>query len=186
MEGLYTMKRLTTKEYIAITFEELLKENNFESISVQDIAQACNISRTTFYRHFEDKYSLTNWIYLQNKNAFIAQNNAVTSWKELSLAIYSFVYNKKDFFRKALDYNGQNSLYEFIYLSSYSFFTNLLKEILHVDTLPDDLDYSVRLYCGGANHTFKEWLMNGAKETPELMTKYACDNMPSLMQKYIK
>lgn len=180
------MKRLSTKEYIALTFEELLKEKNFESISVQDIALACNISRTTFYRHFEDKYSLTNWIYMQNKNKFIEENDRITSWMELSLAIYTFVYNKKDFFLKALDYNGQNSLYEFIYLSSYGFFTNALKEILEVPELPQDLEYSVRFYCGGAIHILKDWIQNGAKETPELMTKYAYDNMPLLMQKYIQ
>ena len=179
------MKRLTTKEYIAATFEELLMEKNFESICVQDIARACNISRTTFYRHFEDKYCLMNWIYQQNKYDFIAQNPPTTSWKELSITIYSFIYSKKDFFRKALDYQGQNSLYDFIYLSSLDFFTTRIKDALKVDTLPPDIDYSVRLYCGGAIHTLKEWLMNGARETPETMTRYACENLPPLMQKYL-
>lgn len=54
-----------TKQLIANSLMELMKQDNFDSISVKDIINHCNISRHTFYYHFEDKYSLIKWIFYQ-------------------------------------------------------------------------------------------------------------------------
>jgi len=180
------MKRLTTKEYIAATFEELLQENNFSSISVQDIVQACNISRTTFYRHFEDKYSLMNWIYLQRIDEIIKNNSSIKNWKNLVLEVYSFIYLKKDFFKKVIHYQGQNSLTDFVYYCSYEYCVKVMKEALVVTILPEDIDFSLRMYCGGTVHILKEWIMTGANHSPEKMTKLTCDNIPAYVQKYFE
>lgn len=180
------MKRLTTKEYIALTFEELLQENSFSSLSVQDIATACNISRSTFYRYFDDKYSLMNWIYLQHINEIIMLNSSITSWKNLVFEIYSFIQRKKNFFKKVIHYQGQNSLVDFIYSCSYDYCQNILKEALQLSELPEDIDFSIRLYCGGTVHILKEWIASDAKESPEIMTQFTCDNIPSYIQKYFK
>lgn len=180
------MKRLTTKEYIAVTFEELLQNNNFTAISVQDIVQASNISRTTFYRHFEDKYSLMNWIYLQRIDEIIKNNANIKNWKNLVLEVYSFIYSKREFFRKAIHYQGQNSLPDFIYSCSYKYCVKIMKEALAVTILPEDIDFSLRIYCGGTVHILKDWLISGAKQSPEKMTKFTCDNIPAYIQKYFE
>ncbi|SRR5581483_1323823 len=52
-----------TRNLILKSFEDLLAERNFESISVQDVTGKAQINRATFYSHFEDKYDLLNqWI----------------------------------------------------------------------------------------------------------------------------
>lgn len=42
----------------ALTF--LLSEKNFDNISITDICDKAMVHRTTFYKHFEDKYHLLN------------------------------------------------------------------------------------------------------------------------------
>lgn len=50
-------RRITkTRKAIAAAFSQLLKERNFRDISVNDVAIAAEISRTTFYHHYTDKY----------------------------------------------------------------------------------------------------------------------------------
>jgi AcrR family transcriptional regulator len=47
-----------TRGLILQSFESLLAEKNFESISVQDVTDKAEINRATFYAHFQDKYTL--------------------------------------------------------------------------------------------------------------------------------
>src|SRR5580698_8675572 len=47
-----------TKNLIRDALKALLLEKNFESISVQDIAERATVNRATFYAHFQDKFAL--------------------------------------------------------------------------------------------------------------------------------
>ncbi|HET9915373.1 MAG TPA: TetR/AcrR family transcriptional regulator [Anaerolineales bacterium] len=47
-----------TRSLILRSFEALLAEKGFESISVQDVTDRAEINRATFYAHFSDKYDL--------------------------------------------------------------------------------------------------------------------------------
>jgi AcrR family transcriptional regulator len=47
-----------TRKLIRDALVSLLAEKNFESISVQDIAERATVNRATFYAHFTDKFAL--------------------------------------------------------------------------------------------------------------------------------
>jgi len=49
---------LRTRKLLQQALVNLLKEKEFDSISVQDIAEAATINRATFYDHYPDKFSL--------------------------------------------------------------------------------------------------------------------------------
>src|SRR5688572_10416790 len=50
-----------TRKLILGAFEQLLTEEGFESISVQDVTARAEINRATFYAHFPDKYALLDY-----------------------------------------------------------------------------------------------------------------------------
>ena len=50
-----------TRHLILTSFESLLAEKPFESISVQDVTDKAEINRATFYAHFPDKYALLDY-----------------------------------------------------------------------------------------------------------------------------
>jgi AcrR family transcriptional regulator len=50
-----------TRGLILQSFEDLLAEKNFESVSVQDVTDKAQINRATFYAHFQDKYALLDF-----------------------------------------------------------------------------------------------------------------------------
>ena len=57
-------KRITkTKRNIKATLTALLQEMPFEKISVAEICRRGDISRITFYAHYEDKYALAEEIF---------------------------------------------------------------------------------------------------------------------------
>jgi AcrR family transcriptional regulator len=47
-----------TRKLILDAFKNLLAEKDFNSITVQDIAERADVNRATFYMHYEDKYAL--------------------------------------------------------------------------------------------------------------------------------
>src|SRR5438876_1060935 len=47
-----------TRKRLQRALEELLETRSFDTISVQDVADAATVNRATFYDHFTDKYAL--------------------------------------------------------------------------------------------------------------------------------
>ena len=54
---------INIKELVARTMLELVKIQALESITIKDILEASQISRQTFYNHFQDKDDLIHHIY---------------------------------------------------------------------------------------------------------------------------
>jgi len=50
-----------TRNLILTSFESLLAEKGFETISVQDVTDKAQVNRATFYAHFPDKYALLDY-----------------------------------------------------------------------------------------------------------------------------
>ena len=92
-----------TKKIIADKFCELLKAKKFDSITVSELAEMCEINRGTFYLYFEDLNDLYEKI--QNdfigkfKNSlmplFLAQKDNLTD-NDYILEILKTLYNNKE------------------------------------------------------------------------------------------
>ena len=54
---------IKTKKYLKDTLIELLDEMPFEKITVTMLCQKADISRITFYSHYDDKYDLVEDIF---------------------------------------------------------------------------------------------------------------------------
>jgi len=52
---------IRTRGLILKSFESLLADKGFESISVQDVTDKAQVNRATFYAHFPDKYALLDY-----------------------------------------------------------------------------------------------------------------------------
>ena len=48
-----------TKRLLQESLLQLMKEKNIQNISVKELCEASGINRSTFYKHYVDKYALT-------------------------------------------------------------------------------------------------------------------------------
>ena len=85
-----------TQENIRKSFIALLKEKKFADITIQDIANRAQISRSTFYDHYSDKYLLLDTLYRETVQRF--QQMAEIYFAERTHE------DKKKMAREALDY----------------------------------------------------------------------------------
>src|SRR3982074_986476 len=64
-----------TRQLLHQALTKLLKEKNFDNISVQDIADAATVNRVTFYDHYPDKHALLECVVASRFNELLAKRN---------------------------------------------------------------------------------------------------------------
>lgn len=123
------LRYIKTEENIQSHFIALLNECEFKDITVKMIISECRINRSTFYRHYEDKYVLLKEItdVLLEKYIKSVQPKIVTvppqNIKEISqyfIPIIDFFYDNK----KVLIPLGKNSLSIDLFKNMYNFMNN--------------------------------------------------------------
>jgi AcrR family transcriptional regulator len=63
-----------TRQLLQQALNSLIQEQEFQSITVLDIAARAEVNRATFYAHFEDKYALLNYSMRESLNAMLEAN----------------------------------------------------------------------------------------------------------------
>ena len=76
------MKSDATNVAMSNALKEQLKKKKLSKITINDIASACNISRMTFYYHFQDIYDLTEWTLEETAGRAIGENRTYESWQQ--------------------------------------------------------------------------------------------------------
>lgn len=64
---------IKTRKAITAAFNQLLRERDFRDISVNEVAIAAEISRTTFYHHYTDKYDWLEQTIREQLKSYIAK-----------------------------------------------------------------------------------------------------------------
>jgi len=156
-----------TKQALAVSLRELMKEVPFEKINVAQICERCGMNRKSFYYHFKDKYDLINWIFDTNFIAF-ATSDAVKSiendrWAFIEMSCRYF-YKDRDFYRKALRIQGQNSFSEHF----KEYFFPVLKSRL-ICLVGDDRadDFTVGFFADAVLCAMERWLTDRECMPPE-------------------
>ena len=77
------------KAKIAQTLYELLKHKSLDKITVKELVDTCNISRQSFYYHFQDIMDVVEWCQNQSLKQSIERSLEAPSYKE---AIRGLIY----------------------------------------------------------------------------------------------
>ena len=97
-----------TEKAITDAFIKLVNQSSFKEVTVSMIAAEAMINRQTFYRHFEDKYQLTNFLlqcfiedYQDEINQFLStiKSDFQTRLGQLQPIIGKFILERTDLIR---------------------------------------------------------------------------------------
>lgn len=90
------LKIIDVKEALAEALFDVVQHKDVSKVTVQDIAEAANTSRRTFYNHFEDKYALINWVY-QKEIEEILKAFDEDNYYDCMVKTYYIFWNKRVF-----------------------------------------------------------------------------------------
>jgi AcrR family transcriptional regulator len=97
-----------TQEAIKKAFLELLSEKNFDSITIQNIADRANINRATMYLHYLDKFDLLDKImeeHIENMSDF-CESEADLNWIDSTIHCMEYLESNYLFFSTMLASEG--------------------------------------------------------------------------------
>ncbi|MCR5148872.1 MAG: TetR/AcrR family transcriptional regulator C-terminal domain-containing protein [Eubacterium sp.] len=161
-----------TKNALAASLRLLMKEKNFEKISVSDICDGCNMNRKSFYYHFRDKYDLLNWIFdidfLENVKIFELsdidphENGSEFLW-EIIARLADYFYKEKEFYRKALMIEGQNSFKDHFHDSLFPVIRYYFADVVG----GEEGDFFTSVMCDTSISALVRWLMEDKPMQPE-------------------
>lgn len=121
------------RELLAESLKQLTLNHSFAKITVKDITDAANVSRPTFYNHFQDKYSLLEWIFETEAVAPVKLllDNEMTN--EALILFFSNIQKERDFYQNVYQTEGQNCFGEIVRGS----FQRVLTEIFAAKINPE-------------------------------------------------
>ena len=171
------------KQKIAQSFEKLLVAKNFDDITVMNIVEASGISKATFYRYFKDKYDILDYGVKNNISSFFEPYLKGHSLQTVHYDFQEYLYSKKEFFYKAMKTEGPNSFENSLIEASVDLFYKIF-ELKSVAVTPEIADIT-EVYCHGAVHYLKKWVIGGFKEPAEYVSKITYESIPMIIRKYL-
>ncbi len=175
-------RQTKTREAIFSAFTSLLSQKNYNRISVQDIIDAANIGRTTFYAHFETKDYLLKDLceelfghIIDTATGLPNEYYHCTCASKSDCVFLHLIKHLQENDRNILELlSSQNNEIFLRYFKS-----NLkkliiteyaAKGILKNSKLPED--YLVNHISSSFVETVEWWISRNMKETPEEITQY--------------
>lgn len=172
------LRILKTKKALFEALINLIKDNEFENIKVQDICKKALVNRSTFYSHYNDKYDLLSDFINSLKTelaAELSKNKNIINTKEYYLEMIRLILNYID--------QNKDLYYSIIMINRNSIIMDMLidatvkdvNERLEIDNIGKDevpIDIFSTFYLGAVSGILILWLRTKDKYTKEEILEY--------------
>lgn len=126
------------KNIISSTFISMVKQKGIDKITVKALIDACNISRQTFYYHFQDIMEVIEWSMEQaTKNMLSKSLKAGTPEEAISVLISSAVDNRL-LVHRLLDSQKRDQIERLFVQAARGY----LEELIHSKARKPSINYS--------------------------------------------
>lgn len=181
------MKRKTTKEILAESFQELAQTKRIDKITITDITNNCGMSQPTFYNHFKDKYDMIVWIYTSHVCEIMCRiDNKTFLWKDCLLGGALYYYENSKFVKNALMHtSGQDSFVENVQRINTEFLKAEVQKNLMTEYIPDEIMGIIKVYSYGIVQFMLEWLLGDMHLSPQQVAEIWDKSLPEPLRYYL-
>lgn len=164
------------KKLLADTLEDLIQTKSIDDITVNDIIAQADISRTTFYRYFHDKFDLMTWSFSHCIDELTESYHGTETYRLLLIRLFTLFKEKGPYFLKIVDYEARVSFVNFYWYfleRMVPFLTKHLQEDMEQKDLSAEDTYMIHYHCNGILRVAFLWLKAGTPESPEELADIA-------------
>ena len=163
-------RRDLTKELLAGCFKELMASRAFEKITIKNITDKAGLIRPTYYKHFQDKYELLEWIFMNeiaSKADPLIENDMLF---EALLIICKGLDAERSYYKKAFKIPGPNSFRDVLTRYIHDELLGLARR--HHVKLDKAYPYltpelAARFYMNGLVNLLEDWINDDQACSPE-------------------
>jgi AcrR family transcriptional regulator len=172
------MEKKVAENLLFDALSQLLQKKSIDKLSVKEIIQEADVSRSTFYRYYYDKHDLLNSNYEKILENTLYRFNEGISWKDSVYSIYSVIKENLKLFQNAFRSSDVNSLKNYIFNMSKDFHIAVLEKN-GVDIHDWKTIKALESYIYGNLEITQIWVMEGMKEPLEDFIEVLIMGIPS-------
>ena len=155
-----------TKRVLAMSLKGLLVKRPLDAITIQDIVDDAEVSRKTFYYHFQDVYALLEWILVDEGKRILEGNITANTWQQGLRNVFAYFQNNRAMIlnvHRSLQHNS-----DFFKVQVTELLQPLLERIFEEQpnqeqVSEEDKAFILRLYSFGLVTLFLRWIDDGMK-----------------------
>ena len=173
---------IKTKEQIfAESLIQLLGEQDMENANIGDIIQNCNLSRRTFYNHFDDKTALVKWIFAHDDefSDHLAWYQHAT-YREAVLNKLQIIYDNRVFYSKILS----NRVYAELFKEEVK--QRILACLKAYQALDPKLEFIADFIAYGSTAKIQQWADSEMPQIPAGFMEALKECIPADLKKIMK
>lgn len=191
MDSIIDLRVVKTLEHIKEGFTNCLKKQTFSSITIKDITTAAKINRSTFYKHYMDKFHLRDTLINDTLDAlrknfsinnFHVDYNDIDQSMEILVNQLEFMYGNKDWYTVLWTPNIELDIFHEM---QRVFEENIRKDLRTKDSkleiaeiqLSSKQELFVRLFASSAMTTITWWYEQAVRTKPEEVARLILDNI---------
>lgn len=147
-------------------FLSLIKNKDYQNITITELCKKANVNRSTFYAHYDDINDLI--IKIESKFAHSMSeifNHGMRQEHQAFVEMFEFIKENRDFYREFLNISN-TSLAE---KTTQSKILANIKDTINVNEL--EIFYRGHFFGAGLKAICKLWLERGCKESPKQMAE---------------
>lgn len=159
---------LNTKKALAKSLLTLLEKKTLDKITVKDIVDLCEVNRQTFYYHFQDVYSLLDWIFISEAENVISDYKSLETWQQAFFAVLEYLQQNRSFIINTYRSIGRELLEQYLYKAVFVFIYDVIKkEAEKMSISQEDIKFFADFYKFAFVGLVLEWVKTGMKEPPK-------------------
>lgn len=181
----------TTKRALAAALKDLLAHTPLDRITIQNLVDAAEVSRKTFYYHFQDIYDLLEWTLVDEGRRVLGENVTADTWQRGLERVFTYLEQNKSIILNI--HSSKNSALLERHLSGLvlPLFENVFRSQPGQERVSElDRQFILDLYSHGVVTLFLYWIDSGMKPEAQVMLKRIDrlfrGSMESLIQRYLE
>lgn len=172
-----SFQNFETKANIVRALDELLAEKPFDKVTIAEICKRAPVSKSTFYRNFDDKPAVVEW-YTQHLLArSVAKIGSVFGWRDAYVLFFKELQHSRAFFCAAAQAKGYRSMRRSSRRTAVEDFTE------HVAYANDPvLEFQARYFASTMIDVICDWVEGGMAGDPERLADLLLTLLPKELE----
>lgn len=176
-----------TKQLILDTFIEELRSKPFDKITVSQLIKKANISRNTFYYHFEDIYALLIFLLEREKEKITNNILFLLSWDDVLKELIHYAQKNREIIYHIYQSMPKEKLEQYFFATTENIIEKIVRlESKGLNVTDEDIFYIAEFYRYAIMGFLKRFLWNNmeldAEEHIDKMAEIFKNNIPELLR----
>ena len=180
----------TTKRMLSLSLKKLLEKNTLDNITIQDITDDAEVSRKTFYYHFQDIYALLEWTLSEDCRHLLENKVKRGDWQESIVALFEYMQENRLIILNAFHSLERDTLEHEVFSILSPLLFDLLNAQPNFELLNDeDQRFIVSVYGLGVTGLLLRWISTDmlAPSEPLIRQLYrlASGSLDGIIQRFL-